>query len=109
MPRLTIIRETVETAQESVGRGYRRTTTSAGPIERLFWTLFWGVFILLGTIVMLAIMIPVVTLLVAFGVLGFCWLKIRSLFRRAREPNGPLDGRRNVRVRETGTTSGHDS
>ena len=99
MPRLTIIRETVETAQESVGRGYRATTTSAGPIQRLFWTLGWGVFILLGTIVLLAIMIPVVAILVAFGVLGFCWLKLRSLFRRAHEPNGPLDGRRNVKVR----------
>lgn len=101
MPRLTIIRETVETAQESVGRGYRRTTMSAGPIERLFWTLFWGVFILLGTVIMLAIMIPVVILLVAFGLIGFCWLKIRSLFKRAHEPNGPLDGRRNVRVRSS--------
>ncbi len=99
MPRLTIIRETVETAQDTVGRGYRATTGGAGPIQRLFWTLFWGVFILLGTIVMLAIMIPIVVLLVAFGVLGFCWLKLRSLFKRAHEPNGPLDGRKNVRVR----------
>jgi hypothetical protein len=99
MPRLTIIRESVETAQERVGRGYRATTGGAGPFERLFWTLFWGVFIVLGTIVMLAIMIPVVVLLVAFGVLGYCWLKIQSLFQRAHEPNGPLDGRKNVRVR----------
>ena len=99
MPRLTIIRESVETAQESVGRGYRATTGGAGPSQRLFWTLFWGIFIVLGTILMLAIMIPVVILLVAFGVLGFCWLRVRSLFKRAHEPNGPLDGRRNVRVR----------
>lgn len=101
MPRLTIIRESVETAQETVGRGFRVTTGGAGPIQRLLWTLFWGGFILLGAVIMLAIMIPVVILLVVFGVLGFCWLKIRSLFKRAHEPNGPLDGRRNVRVRAT--------
>lgn len=108
MPRLTIIRETVESAQESVGRGYRATTTSAGPIQRLFWTLFWGVFILLGTIIMLAIMIPIVVLLVAFGALGYCWLKLRSLFKRAHEPNGPLDGRKNVRVRDPHSSPADD-
>jgi hypothetical protein len=31
---------------------------------------------------------------------GYVWLRVRGWFTRAKQPNGTLDGRRNVRVRE---------
>ena len=38
--------------------------------------------------------------LMVLGVLGYAWLRVRVWFQRARQPNGTLDGRRNVHVRE---------
>lgn len=44
------------------------------------------------------ILIPLALVLLVIGLIYFVYFKIRLAFRRAHQPNGPLDGRRNVRV-----------
>jgi ABC-type bacteriocin/lantibiotic exporter with double-glycine peptidase domain len=46
------------------------------------------------------ILIPLALVLLVVGLAYFAYFKIKLAFRRAHEPNGPLDGRRNVRVVE---------
>lgn len=47
----------------------------------------------------LVVLIPLGLVLLAIGVLAAAVWLIKSKFRRAKQPNGVLDGRRNVRVR----------
>lgn len=46
------------------------------------------------------IIVPLAIVLLVIGLVYFVYYKIRRAFRRAHDPNGPLDGRRNVRVVE---------
>ncbi len=100
MIRVTTIREAVGSAQEGVGRAFAYSTTRSTFLERLAFS----VLAVAGTILVLMVIIPVVLFLVVFaivaGVLGYLWLKARAWLVRATQPNGALDGRRNVRVRE---------
>lgn len=48
---------------------------------------------------LLLLLIPLVILAAAAGLTLFAASRIRALFTRAHQPNGMLDGRRNVRVR----------
>lgn len=100
MFRVTTIRETADSAREGVGRAFAYSSSRTTLLERLAF----GLLTVAGTILVLAIVIPVIVLMVVFigvaGVLGYCWLRVRTWLVRARQPNGPLDGRRNVRVRE---------
>jgi hypothetical protein len=49
-------------------------------------------------IVALAIIIPVLIVMAAVFVVGMAVAWVRGLFKQTQQPNGLLDGRRNVRV-----------
>jgi uncharacterized membrane protein len=44
------------------------------------------------------IVLPLAIVLFFVGLIAYAIFRIKRAFRRAHEPNGPLDGRRNVRV-----------
>lgn len=44
------------------------------------------------------IVVPLAIVLFFVGLIAYAIFRIKRAFRRAHEPNGPLDGRRNVRV-----------
>jgi predicted lipid-binding transport protein (Tim44 family) len=44
------------------------------------------------------IVLPLAIVLLVVGLIAYGVYRIKRIFRRAHEPNGPLDGRRNVRV-----------
>ncbi len=44
------------------------------------------------------IVLPLAIVLFVVGLIAYAIFRIKRAFRRAHEPNGPLDGRRNVRV-----------
>ncbi len=46
------------------------------------------------------ILIPVAVALLVIGLIVYAWFRIKLAFRRAKGPNGHLDGRHNVRVVE---------
>ncbi len=46
------------------------------------------------------IIVPLAIVLLVVGLIAYAWFRIKRAFRRAHDPNGPLDGRRNVRVVE---------
>ncbi|MBO6738575.1 MAG: hypothetical protein JJ916_01825 [Phycisphaerales bacterium] len=48
--------------------------------------------------VLLLFVVPLAIVLFVVGVIAYIVFRIKRAFRRAHEPNGPLDGRRNVRV-----------
>ncbi|CAG0962243.1 hypothetical protein PHYC_00790 [Phycisphaerales bacterium] len=59
-----------------------------------------GAFALLaaGTLLGLIVLVPLMLLGAMVAILGFLYVLIRRVLVGAREPNGALDGRRNVRV-----------
>jgi len=61
---------------------------------RLAAFVFLGLFALIGAIILIPLLILGALLTGVFG--AYLWTKTR--LTRARAPNGPLDGRRNVRV-----------
>ncbi|MBX3321611.1 MAG: hypothetical protein KF757_01335 [Phycisphaeraceae bacterium] len=97
MPRLT---ETYTVFSNAAGDSARRVFVSIGrrPSFLARVCMFLVAALVFG--VALVVLIPIML----FGVflLGSLWLyvSIRSLFRRAGDPNGVLDQRRNVRVIE---------
>lgn len=54
-----------------------------------------GLILLLGLI---AIGLIVAVPLIAVAIILYIYIRIRIFFNRARDPNGPLDGRHNVTV-----------
>lgn len=48
--------------------------------------------------VLFFIIVPVAIVLFVVGLIVYAWFRIKRALRRAHDPNGPLDGRRNVRV-----------
>ena len=46
------------------------------------------------------IIVPLAIVLLVVGLIAYAWFRSKRAFRRAHDPNGPLDGRRNVRVVE---------
>jgi flagellar biogenesis protein FliO len=53
---------------------------------------------LLIVAVLFFIVLPLAIVLLIVGLIAYGVFRIKRAFRRAHEPNGPLDGRRNVRV-----------
>lgn len=45
------------------------------------------------------VLLPLLVLMVLFSIVAFGTLRTRAWLLRQRQPNGALDGRRNVRVR----------
>lgn len=50
--------------------------------------------------VLFLFLVPLALVLLVIGLVYFIYFKIKLALRRAHDPNGPLDGRRNVRVVE---------
>jgi hypothetical protein len=96
MMRIVTIRETVHSAQARAGRAFAYTNSRGSFFQRLAL----GVLLLAGAILVLAIVIPVILILLAIGILGYLWLRVKVWFHRSRQPHGPLNGRRNVKVRD---------
>ncbi|MBL4591725.1 MAG: hypothetical protein JKY96_07165 [Phycisphaerales bacterium] len=69
-------------------------TNPAGIIASVFCLILRIILVIIG----LLIAIPVIVILLVLGLLIFAYIRIRMLFTRAHKPNGPLDGRHNVRV-----------
>lgn len=57
--------------------------------------------IMMGAVA-LVLIIPAIVVMLAFFCVGAAIVGLRSLLVRSKQPNGPLDGRRNVRVRSPG-------
>ncbi|MFG0246771.1 MAG: hypothetical protein ACF8MF_12060 [Phycisphaerales bacterium JB052] len=78
--------------------GSTRSVTIQGPglIAQIL-----AIIIFLAIVAVLFIFIvPLAIVLLFIGLIVYAWYRIKFAFRRAHDPNGPLDGRRNVRVVE---------
>ena len=67
---------------------------ASGPIAQILSLLILIILIVVGVIVGIAILIPIAII----GLILFVYFKIKRAFKKTQAPNGPLDGRRNVRV-----------
>lgn len=65
-----------------------------GPLGQLLALVCVLIFAMLAVLIAIPLLIIGAALLLIF--LGVTWLRLK--FRRAKAPNGPLDGRHNVRV-----------
>jgi 4-hydroxybenzoate polyprenyltransferase len=64
------------------------------PLAR-FFSLF---LLILFIVIAILIAIPLIIIAIVFAVVFICYIKIKQLFTRVHNPNGPLDGRHNVKV-----------
>ena len=65
-----------------------------GPLARLFSLFLLILFIILGIL----IAIPLLLIAAVFALVFLFYIKIKQTLTRAHSPNGPLDGRQNVKV-----------
>lgn len=56
------------------------------------------IIVILILVLSLLVVIPFMLLLIGIGLVVWIYAKVRLAFTRAHNPNGVLDGRRNVRV-----------
>lgn len=70
------------------------TFRAPGPFARFISLFLLFLFIILGFI----IAIPLLLIAAVLGLVFFLYLKIKNTLTRAHQPNGPLDGRHNVKV-----------
>lgn len=76
---------------------YSTTTVrigQSGPFTRALMLLA----VIAIAILAFVIAIPLILLALIVGLIFYIILKIKSLFTKAHAPNGPLDGRHNVKV-----------
>ncbi|MCC6950204.1 MAG: hypothetical protein IT433_02035 [Phycisphaerales bacterium] len=71
--------------------------TVRGPFALLIW-LAWALVIALGVVVALVLLVPLALLALVIGLGAWLYARLTRALRREHEPNGVLDGRRNVRV-----------
>ncbi|NUQ67914.1 MAG: hypothetical protein HUU18_06505 [Phycisphaerales bacterium] len=84
----------IDQGASRIGQVFGRANARASLLERL---LAFALLVFLG-LLLLAVLIPL-ALLFILGALLLATLRwMRNLIIRVRRPNGPLDGRRNVRV-----------
>jgi 4-hydroxybenzoate polyprenyltransferase len=65
-----------------------------GPIAQILSLLILLALIVVGFI----IFIPLAIIIIVLALILFAYFKIKRAFSKSHAPNGPLDGRRNVRV-----------
>jgi len=65
-----------------------------GPLTRLLSIFLLILFIILGFL----IAIPLILLAIFVGLIFLLYIKIKNTLTHAKSPNGPLDGRQNVKV-----------
>lgn len=66
----------------------------SGPIAQILSILIVLALLVIGILVF----IPLIVIAIVLGLIFIAYFKIKRAFSRAHNPNGPLDGRRNVRV-----------
>ena len=81
MERLTSTSQTIE---------FRATN----PLARLFSLFLLILFIVIAFI----ITVPLILIALVVGLIFLFYIKIKNALTRAKSPNGPLDGRHNVKV-----------
>ena len=91
---ITTIRERLTQA----GRVFQVVQRQPGWVTR---TALVAGLIMLGAVA-LVLIIPALIVMLAFFFIGAAIAGLRSLLVRSKEPNGLLDGRRNVKVRSSG-------
>lgn len=74
--------------------GRSTTITATGPIAQILSILIFLVLIVVGFVLGFIILIPIAIL----ALILFVYFKIKAALARTHAPNGPLDGRHNVRV-----------
>jgi len=67
---------------------------TAGPLTRFLYLLILILFFILAIVVA----IPLIILAALIGLVAALYFKIKHTLTRAKSPNGPLDGRQNVKV-----------
>lgn len=77
-------------------RVVRVQTDRAGPLSSLLFILTIIVGLLLGLVLLIPLLLISIVAAAGFAL----YAAARRALRRAHDPNGPLDGRRNVRVIE---------
>lgn len=70
------------------------TFRTSNPFVRFLSLFLFFLFIILGFI----IAIPILIIAAVLGLVFFLYIKIKNTLTRAHQPNGPLDGRHNVKV-----------
>ncbi len=70
------------------------TFRTTNPLVRFLSLFLFFLFIILGFI----IAIPILIIAAVLGLVFFLYIKIKNTLTRAHQPNGPLDGRHNVKV-----------
>lgn len=68
------------------------------PLGNLLWLIILLVIVVFVVAAVLTILVPLLIIAAVIAVILFIYVKIRSWTRSAHDPNGMLDGRRNVRV-----------
>lgn len=86
-----MLRITTITSESDTSRTVR------GPLAWLMW-LAWALVIALGVVVALVLLVPLALLALVIGLGAWVFARVARALRREQEPNGVLDGRRNVRV-----------
>lgn len=78
----------------SIGSGRTVTLQGQGIVAQII-----GFLVFLTIVaVLIFVILPLGILLFVVGLIAYAIYRIKRAFRTAHEPNGPLDGRRNVRV-----------
>jgi len=92
-----VLRITTITSESGTERTVR------GPLAWLIW-LAWALVIALGVVVVLVLLVPLALLALVVGLGAWLYARLTRALRREHEPNGVLDGRRNVRVIDPDST-----
>lgn len=86
-----VLRITTITSESGTSRTVR------GPLAWLVW-LAWALVIALGVVVALVLLVPLALLALVIGLGAWVGARVARALQREQQPNGALDGRRNVRV-----------
>lgn len=84
----------IDQGASRIGQVFGRANARASLLERL---LAFALLVFLG-LLLLAALIPLAILFILGAIILAMLRWMRGLFVRVQQPNGPLDGRRNVRV-----------
>ncbi|MDF1809310.1 MAG: hypothetical protein P1U42_06410 [Phycisphaerales bacterium] len=82
--------------QNAFANGRTVRIKASNPIAQILSLLILLTIIVIGFI----IFIPLAIIVIVLTLVLFVYFKIKRAFANTRAPNGPLDGRRNVRVVE---------
>ena len=70
----------------------------SGPLGNLLWAIIFLMLVALVVGALLTLLVPLLVIGAVAAAILFTYVKIRTWMKSAHDPNGVLDGRRNVRV-----------